>query len=48
VTPLPRGVGAADEEGAEAEDAVIGCEGDANPITLTTTMAMTAASAAQE
>jgi hypothetical protein len=44
----PRGAGAADEEGAGAEEAVAGCQGDANPITLATTMTMTAATAAQE
>jgi hypothetical protein len=45
---LPRGVAAADEEGVGAEEAVTGCQGDANPITLATTMTMTAATAAQE
>src|SRR5581483_9432438 len=44
---LSRGAGAADEEGTTADEAVTGCQGDANPITLATTMTMTAASAAQ-
>jgi hypothetical protein len=48
VVPLPCGVDAADEEGTGAEDAVTGCQGDANPITLATTMTMMAATAAQE
>jgi hypothetical protein len=43
-----RGAGAVDEEGVGAEEAVTGCRGDANPITLATTMTITAATAAQE